>query len=93
MNKLPITITHPRSSVSFTAKVALQCPAKTVLAGLQQANATLDGPFLESTSPGRPYVLSLVRTGEAMSPDTTMAQAGVQANDLLAVDQVAAGAR
>ncbi len=90
--KLDVMITHPRTSHPLPAKVAPECPAKTVLQGLQMPNATEHGAFLDPEPEGRPYVLTLARTGQVLAPDTTMAQAGVRPHDTLSVEQIAAGA-
>lgn len=91
-DQIPIAVTHPRSSEHYPAQVAPACTARIVLAGLQDADATPEGPFLELAPAGRPYVLTLARTATAITPDMTMAQAGVRANDVLVVDQMGPGA-
>lgn len=90
--KIPITVTHPRTSVPYLANVAPECPAEVVLKGLQDPSATDDGPFLAPAPTNRPYVLVLTRTNQALAPRQTMAAAGVRAHDALSVEQMGQGA-
>jgi hypothetical protein len=92
MDKIPITVTHPRTSIAMPAEVAPQCPARVVLEGLQRPAPDGTPGFLEAAPAGRPYVLTVARTNVALTPETTMAQAGVVANDVLTIDQMGQGA-
>lgn len=88
-NQLRIVVSHPRTSDTFEADVAPACPARTVLAGLQREDS---GPFLEPAPEGRPYALVVARTGRQLTPNTSMAEAGVVDGDQLEIQQIGQGA-
>jgi hypothetical protein len=89
-NKIEVTFTHPRNQTSFTAFLSPQCTGQAAIQGLLAGNR--NGPFLEPTSPERPYELAIKRTQQAITPNTTFEEAGVVNNDVIEVRQRGTGA-
>ena len=70
--KLEVHFTHPRESGSlFTAEVAPYCTGAQAIQGLIGAS------FLTPPPEGRPYTLAVDRTGQQITPNMTLEQAGV----------------
>lgn len=84
--KLNLTFLHPRTSAAYKANVAPACTAQIAIEGLT-SNA-----FLDPAPNGRPYQLVLSRTDTQLTPSQTMADAGVQENDVIEVRQQGQGA-
>jgi hypothetical protein len=88
-DKIAIEFLHPKTSESFSAALSPQCPAEVALRRLQMAET---GPFLEAAPAGRPYQLVVERTAQELTPNTTMADAGLKSGDRLLVMQKMQGA-
>jgi len=87
--KLAVEFLHPKTSDSYPAALHPLCTAEVALRKLQEADT---GPFLEYAPAGRPYQLVLRRTETELTPNTSMADAGVVSGDTLLVVQKHQGA-
>lgn len=88
-NLMEIHFLHPRDSHAYDAEVAPECTSKRALTGLQSPET---GPFLDPAPNGRPYELVLARNSMVITPDMTMAQAGVVDGEVVEVRQSGQGA-
>ena len=87
-----VKFSHPRdSTLTFEADASPACTGQQAITGLLTGDE--NGPFLDPPAPGRPYELVLARTGAAITPNMTLAQAGVIDGDNVAVMQRGMGAR
>jgi hypothetical protein len=88
-DKLAVEFLHPKTSDSYPAALHPMCTAELALRKLQEPET---GPFLEGATAGRPYGLILRRTEQELTPNATMADAGVVSGDTLLVVQKMQGA-
>ncbi|HXM58934.1 MAG TPA: hypothetical protein VOB72_26270 [Candidatus Dormibacteraeota bacterium] len=89
MEKIQVNFLHPRTSATYQALLHPQCTAELALQRLQSQDT---GPFLEPAPASRPYVLVVASSDQELTPNTTMAAAGVQPGEHLEVRQRAQGA-
>jgi hypothetical protein len=88
---MTVRFAHPRDSgLKFTADVSPACTGQQAISGLIAGDET--GPFLDAPAQGRPYELVLARTGTAITPNMTLAEAGVLDGDEIQVMQRGMGA-
>jgi hypothetical protein len=88
---IEIHFIHPRTSKRLVADLSPLCTGEEALEALLTAENG-EPPFLTQLG-GETYQLSLHRTGEAITPSTTFAQAGVMNGDVVDIGQGAEGAR
>jgi hypothetical protein len=81
-----VQFTSPHTSVATELDLSPEMTGSQVLAGAEQ-NGLLPKP-----QPGQPYGLVLQRTGAAITPNTSLQQAGVKTGDILTVTQAGQGA-
>lgn len=88
---IEVHFTHPRiSGNTLVADISPHCTGHEALLALLSAEPG-EAPFLTQLD-GQDYELSLDRTGKAITPNMTFAQAGVTDGDTVRVDQSATGA-
>jgi hypothetical protein len=91
MGKVRVTFAHPRDSAArFQAETSPECTGWQAIQGLMLGDG--DGPFLEKAPAGRPYELVVRRTGVVITPNATLADAGVRDGDDIEVIQRGQGA-
>lgn len=89
-DKIEVHFTHPRNANSFTAFINPQCTGQKAVQGLMVGDE--NGAFLEPAAPGRPYELAIKRSGTAITPNMTFADAGVMDGEVIEVRQAGQGA-
>lgn len=89
-DKIEVHFTHPRNANSFTASISPQCTGQKAIQGLMAGDE--NGPFLEPAAPGRPYELAIKRSGTAITPNMTFADAGAVDGEVIEVRQRGQGA-
>ena len=91
VSKIQVCFMSPRTnSRVFEAQVSPDCTGKMAIDGLLAGDA--GGPFLEPSSPGRPYELCVMRTGGGIAPNMTFRQAGIIDGDIIEIRQAGPGA-
>lgn len=81
-----VVFLHPRDSRTYSAEVAPDTTGEKCLQGL------IEGNFLEPAPDDRPYSMQVSRTQQQLRDEMTVAQAGVQEGDSIAVLQREHGA-
>jgi len=89
MDKIHVSFLHPRTSATYQALLDPRCTAEVALDRLQSPST---GPFLEPAPANRPYVLVVASSDQELTPNTTMAAAGVRPGEQLEIRQRAQGA-
>lgn len=84
--KMEVAFLHPRDSREFKAEVGGGMTGQKAIDELVKAG------FIEAPSANAAYALQLQRTGKSIPLSATMASAGVQAGDTIAVTETSAGA-
>lgn len=88
--KIKVHFTHPREGGrSFAVEVSPQCTGKQAIEGLLIGGE--EGPFLEAVPTARPFELTVMRTGEAITSSMTFEGAGVEDGDIIEVRQAGQG--
>lgn len=87
---MEIQFRHPRTNKFLVADLSPQCTGREALQALMAAQ---DGgePFL-TQSDGGAYNLIHERTSQAITPNMTFAQAGVESGDTIKIDKEMQGA-
>jgi hypothetical protein len=87
---MEIQFRHPRTAKFLVADLSPQCTGREALQALMAAE---DGgePFL-TQSDGEAYSLVHERTSQAITPNMTFAQAGVESGDTIKLDKDMRGA-
>ena len=84
--RMRVHFLHPRTSTSFGAEVESNTTGQTCIDNLVSSG------FLEPAPSGRPYALSVSRNQRQLLPGMSIADAGAQDGDAIAVVQQEQGA-
>jgi hypothetical protein len=88
---MEIRFTHPTNSgYIFIADVEPACTGQQAILGLL-AGDEVNGPFLPTPPPGRPYELVLARTQQQIAPNMSFEEANVIEGDVIDVLQLGQG--